>query len=485
MSTASVMSSPVPSGPALAAAVARLLAEADAVQGLLAAGSLEQLSEPAVASATVALAAAAESATSAATTGLARVAGCGYPASEGYVTAASWWRAKTRISRDSAGEQIRLARRLASYYEATAAAWAGGEITGEHARILATGVDAVLARLVRRFRREHAEADLAVDPDELAAFIASSRTQLETELLALARRWGPETLRIALAQARELADPDGSSEKAMKAAVQASLTIDEVGDMAVITAQVTREVAAMVRTVLDHYRDSHYHRGDADSDAGAPQDVDPVTGRPVTLTGQQRDAAALEDWAAASLDSGLGNERVSERPHLDITATLPDLAAGTGTAILDRTGTPAPIHTARRRGCDADVRLVLIDGQFRDPQTGELVDPAVAGLLIAGAGVLDYGRAHRTVPMRLRRALGVRDRGCAFPGCHRPPQHTQAHHVKHWIDGGKTSLDNTVLLCSRHHHFVHEGGWRITPRAGLNYTQPGYWQFTPPRQTLP
>jgi hypothetical protein len=390
--------------------------------------------------------------------------------------------------RDAAGEQIRFARRLASYYEATAAAWAGEEITAEHARILTGGVDAVLARLVRRFRREHAEADIPVDPDELAEFIASSRTQLETELLTLARRWGPETLRIALAQARELADPDGSSEKAMKAAVQASLTIDEVGDMAVITAQVTREVAAMVRTVLDHYRNAGYHRGDTDSgasDAGEPQEVDPVTGRPVTLTGQQRDAAALEDWAAASLDSGLGNERVSERPHLDITATLTDLAAGTGTAILDRVGIPAPIHTARRRGCDADVRLVLIDGQFRDPQTGELVDPAIAGLLIAGAGVLDYGRAHRTVPMRLRRALGVRDRGCAFPGCHRPPQHTQAHHVEHWIDGGKTSLDNTVLLCSRHHHFVHEGGWRITPRAGLNYTQPGYWEFSPPRQAQP
>lgn len=95
-------------------------------------------------------------------------------------------------------------------------------------------MDAVLARLVRRFRREHAEAHIAVDPDELAEFVAASRTQLETELLALARRWGPETLSIALALARELADPDGSSEKAMDAAVRASLTIHEVGEMAVI-----------------------------------------------------------------------------------------------------------------------------------------------------------------------------------------------------------------------------------------------------------
>ncbi|HEY7859467.1 MAG TPA: hypothetical protein VIC82_13295, partial [Candidatus Nanopelagicales bacterium] len=130
MSTASVMSPLVPSGPALHVAVVELTAVAARVQELLAAGSLEQLSESAVASATVSLAAVAESATSAATTGLARVAGCGYPASEGHVTAGSWWRAKTRISRDAAGEQVRLARRLASFYEATAAAWAGGEITG-------------------------------------------------------------------------------------------------------------------------------------------------------------------------------------------------------------------------------------------------------------------------------------------------------------------------------------------------------------------
>ena len=66
---------------------------------------------------------------------------------------------------------------------------------------------------------------------------------------------------MALARIRDLADPDGSSDAAMKAATRATLTIEEVGDLAVITAQVSREVAAMVRTVLDHYRDTRYHRG--------------------------------------------------------------------------------------------------------------------------------------------------------------------------------------------------------------------------------
>jgi hypothetical protein len=60
--------------------------------------------------------------------------------------------------------------------------------------------------------------------------------------------------------------------------------------------------------------------------------------------------------------------------------------------------------------------------------------------------------------------LRLRDHGCAFPGC----THTRflhAHHIEHWLHGGSTSLDNTVLLCSFHHHQVHEGGWTITSEA--------------------
>jgi hypothetical protein len=58
----------------------------------------------------------------------------------------------------------------------------------------------------------------------------------------------------------------------------------------------------------------------------------------------------------------------------------------------------------------------------------------------------------------------LRDRGCAFPGC----THTQflhGHHVKHWLHGGETNLDNLVMLCTVHHHLVHEGGWTVTASA--------------------
>jgi len=75
-------------------------------------------------------------------------------------------------------------------------------------------------------------------------------------------------------------------------------------------------------------------------------------------------------------------------------------------------------------------------------------------------GVLDVGRKRRTVPPALRRALEHRDGGiCRFPGC--GCRHTDAHHIRHWADGGETRLDNLVLLCRRHHRAVHEEGFRV------------------------
>ena len=189
MSTAPASAPLIPSGPALHAAVGELAAIAARVQALLAAGSLDQLSEAAIAEATVALAAVTESAAAATSTGLARVSGCGYPASEGFVTAASWWRARARISQDNASGQVRTARRLATHYQATATAWAAGEVTAEHTRVLATGIDGVLARLARRYRRDHERAGAGWDEQELTACLEQSRTTLEGELLALARRW--------------------------------------------------------------------------------------------------------------------------------------------------------------------------------------------------------------------------------------------------------------------------------------------------------
>jgi hypothetical protein len=101
-------------------------------------------------------------------------------------------------------------------------------------------------------------------------------------------------------------------------------------------------------------------------------------------------------------------------------------------------GTRIPADTSRRLACDAAVVTVSHD-----------TDGAVLGV----------GRRTRTISPALRRALEVRDRGCRFPGC--GLRFTDAHHVRHWADGGETTFQNLLLLCSFHHRLVHEEGWKI------------------------
>jgi hypothetical protein len=109
---------------------------------------------------------------------------------------------------------------------------------------------------------------------------------------------------------------------------------------------------------------------------------------------------------------------------------------------------------SRRITCDANLIPVLLD---------TLGQP------------LDIGRATRVVPTPMRRALIVRDRGCAFPGCDRPPSWCDAHHVNHWSAGGATALCNLCLLCTHHHTTVHHDGWDIEIIGGMPWFVPPRW----------
>ena len=112
--------------------------------------------------------------------------------------------------------------------------------------------------------------------------------------------------------------------------------------------------------------------------------------------------------------------------------------AGEADVVTTRDGSHVPAGTSRRLSCDAEAVRVE-----RGPD----------------GSVLDVGRRRRTVDWRLRKALEVRDGGCRFPDC--GSRYTQAHHVIPWAEGGKTALDNLILLCRFHHRAVHEGGWRV------------------------
>ena len=74
---------------------------------------------------------------------------------------------------------------------------------------------------------------------------------------------------------------------------------------------------------------------------------------------------------------------------------------------------------------------------------------------------LSIGRKTRVVPAAIQRALRARDNNCCtFPGCNNR-RYLHSHHVEHWSNGGDTSLDNLMSLCTKHHTLVHEGGFRI------------------------
>ena len=106
-------------------------------------------------------------------------------------------------------------------------------------------------------------------------------------------------------------------------------------------------------------------------------------------------------------------------------------------------GTLLGPETVRRLACDGSVVLAAVD---RD---GYLVD---------------VGDAERLFTPSQLRALYVRDRHCTFPGCRTPGTWCDAHHVRHWADGGATDLDNAALLCGRHHTIVHRD--RIAATVG-------------------
>ena len=173
----------------------------------------------------------------------------------------------------------------------------------------------------------------------------------------------------------------------------------------------------------------------------------PSRGEPVgTRENAQKSPAGAEPCAECGtphdqtrarprVEAGTRAERYQVMVHCDA-ATL---AAEGEPGRSDLDGIRVSAETSRRMACDAAV---------------------VAMVHAEDGSVLNVGRRTRTIPPHIRRALEERDRGCRFPGC--GCRFTEAHHVKHWADGGETSLRNTVLLCRRHHRAVHEGRVKVS-----------------------
>lgn len=101
-----------------------------------------------------------------------------------------------------------------------------------------------------------------------------------------------------------------------------------------------------------------------------------------------------------------------------------------------------------------------------------LCDCVIHRVIRAGNAVLSYGRASRSVPPELFRAVALRDGGCRYPGCDRKIAWCDAHHIRYWRHLGLTEYENLVLLCNRHHHDVHRRNLqlKLLPDGGLDVT---------------
>jgi hypothetical protein len=74
---------------------------------------------------------------------------------------------------------------------------------------------------------------------------------------------------------------------------------------------------------------------------------------------------------------------------------------------------------------------------------------------------LDIGYS-QSIPDGIRRAVLLRDRGCAWPRCGRPAVYCDVHHLRHKGDGGETSVANCALICQFHHDVcIHRRGWKL------------------------
>jgi Domain of unknown function (DUF222)/HNH endonuclease len=248
--------------------------------------------------------------------------------------------------------------------------------------------------------------------------VPESESDLAVGLLSqLAEVATVEDVRVAGRRLREVVDPDGVVLDLERQFDRRHLTISPLLDgMSSIDGILDTEGAALLAMALEPFLTP---RGPEDSRTAAQRRAD----------GLLQIVQSAADCAALPVSGG-------ERPQLRLVV---DGRAPT----ITQSGWPGhwlPETALRRVICDVAVSRLMLDDQ---------------------GTVVDLGRERRLFSTGQRRVLALRDGGCRWPGCTRPPAHTDAHHVRAWIDGGASDIDNAVLLCRYHHRLVHEGGWRI------------------------
>ena len=360
-------------------------------------------------------------------TGAARVDG--WASTQDFVTAT------TGGARGSGRRLVDLAHAVAGDRCATARALATGAVSRTQAGVVVAAVD-----------RLRVNPDLRAAAEEL--LLAEAGDHDATDLARLGRH------------VVERLDPDGvdrRDERALEREERAAhhsrfLTVKEDGIGGVrVTGRGTVEDAAWLKTVL--------------TPLAAPT-PGPTTGRPgawggLPGTSRSADGCGVSECAHDGRDPREAGARMWDalieamrlldgvevlpeshgaKPRIAVTIDYDTLTTGLGHAGLVDFDTSLSAAAVRRLACDAETLPMVLGSRSQ---------------------VLDVGRTNRLITPGIWHALVARDQHCAFPGCRRMPIVCDAHHARHWADGGTTALDNLVLLCRTHHTVIHTTPWHI------------------------
>jgi hypothetical protein len=333
---------------------------------------------------------------------------------------ALWLSWRCGLSHSAAREKVRTAHAL-RLMPLIAAAFAEGRLSYSKVRALTRVAGAHDEDLLL----EYALQATAAEVEQRCRQIRNARPESAATAL---RKWQRRSLTLWHNEAR------GLTTISVEVPVEEGELIAQALARAVAAGEAARgiefaEPRDAVRDALRHPEEPSSSR----SDGWRAQQADALVAiAKAYLSGSEiRKAGALR--AGEASEAGEASRPVAD--HYQVVVHVDDSALRGGAGRSD-----LPIDTVKRLTCDGSV-VRIVEDEHGTP--------------------LDVGRKRRTVSTPLRRALWSRDRGCTFPGCQSHKRYVEAHHIRHWANGGSTNLENTTLLCSHHHKLLHEGRFRI------------------------
>ena len=424
----------------------------------------------------------------------ARVSGGNAFAELGFRTASAWLRSRTNESLAGVKRNFEAGDWLGAL-PVMGAAWRDGSVSRAHV--------AVLVEAHSRFPR-----------------CSSGLTQIEAELTGVACDLDPRTFeRILMTKLHEI-DPDAMDDAEAKrrrreVGLHVSTTIDGfVAVNGLLTPEVGQQLISALASASDALRrraaeDTTPPTGAGNANANSADSSHAADGAEVPYVCTQNGCPGVSGDAWARCDRCHAIAR-GESPHvppqvdqpiskrnLDALAYILDAAAAaTGDFKLPDVGGVRPVvqvtidsESLIAHGASAPGWISSLTGTRVTPVSAtsvrRLACDAVRQILILDPrGHLDAISApERVIPLPMRKAITIRDHGqCRFPGCRHAIR--EVHHIKYWQNGGKTTTDNLVGLCSHHHHLVHDKGWTLSgdPNYRLTFTDPlkREWHSDPP-----